>query len=81
MMRTIQKETSSTSRRMGLTIEDVEQVLRDPSQRVTVSRSMGRPLVFGMTETGTMILVVYEILESEPVTVIRPVTAYEPESV
>lgn len=42
---------------------------------------MGRPLVFGMTETGTMILVVYEILESEPVTVIRPVTAYEPESV
>jgi hypothetical protein len=61
----------------GLTIEDVEQVLHDPANRPTISRSSGRPAVFGTTETGKDVLVVYEVLETEPVIVIRPITAYE----
>lgn len=34
--------------------------------------------MFGATATGKDILVVYEILETEPVIVIRPITASEP---
>jgi len=33
----------------GLTIEEVEQVLFDPANRPTISRSSGRPAVFGGT--------------------------------
>ena len=62
----------------GLTIEEVEQVLYNPANRPTISRSSGRPAVFGGTATGKDILVVYEVLETDPVIVIRPVTAYEP---
>jgi uncharacterized DUF497 family protein len=62
----------------GLTIDEIEQVLHDPANRPTMSRSTGRPAVFGATATGKDILVVYEVLETEPVIVIRPVTAYEP---
>jgi uncharacterized DUF497 family protein len=62
----------------GLTIEEVEQVLYDPANRPTISRSSGRPAVFGETVTGKDILVVYEVLETEPLIVIRPITAYEP---
>ncbi len=61
----------------GLTIEEVEQVLDDPGNRPTVSRSTGRPAVLGTTATGQDIIVVYEVLETEPVVVIRPMTAYE----
>jgi uncharacterized DUF497 family protein len=61
----------------GLTVEEVEQVLHDPANRPTISRSTGRPAVFGATATGKDILVVYEVLETEPVIVIRPITAYE----
>ena len=42
------------------------------------SRSTGRPAVFGATAGGKDVFVVYEVLETEPVVVIRPVTAYEP---
>jgi hypothetical protein len=62
----------------GLTIDEVEQVLHDPDNRPTVSRSTGRPAVFGRTDTGKDVLVVYEVLETDPVIVIRPITAYEP---
>jgi hypothetical protein len=48
-----------------LAIEEVEQVLHDPANRPTVSRSTGRPAVFGATATGKDILVVYEVLETE----------------
>jgi uncharacterized DUF497 family protein len=64
----------------GLTIEEVEQVLHDPANQPTVSRSTGRPAVFGATATGKDVFVVYEVLETEPVIVIRPITAYEPMS-
>ena len=62
----------------GLTIEEVEQVLHDPANRPTISRSTGRPAVFGTTAAGQDILVVDEVLETEPVIVIRPITASEP---
>jgi uncharacterized DUF497 family protein len=62
----------------GLTIEEVEHVLHDHANRPIVSRSTGRPAVLGATATGKDILVVYEVLETEPVIVIRPITAYEP---
>ncbi len=62
----------------GLTIEEVEQVLYGAANRPTVSRSCGRPAVFGATAMGKGILVVYEVLETDPVIVVRPVTAYEP---
>jgi hypothetical protein len=61
--------------RSGLTIEEVEQVLHDPANWPIISRSTGRPAVFGTTATGKDILVVYEVLETEPVIVIRPITA------
>ena len=62
----------------GLTIEEVEQVLYDPANRPIVGRSTGRPAVVGTTESGKDVLVVYEVLETKPVIVIRPITAYEP---
>jgi hypothetical protein len=62
----------------GLTTEEVEQVLHGLANRPIISRSTGRPAVFGATVTGKDILVVYEVLETEPVIVIRPITAYEP---
>ena len=61
----------------GLTIEEVEQVLRDQASQPTVSRSTGRPAVIGATATGKDIFVVYEFLEADPAIVIRPITAYE----
>jgi hypothetical protein len=62
----------------GLSIEQVEQVLHDPANRPVISRSTGRPSVFGETAAGKEVFVVYEVLETEPVIVIRPITAYEP---
>lgn len=62
----------------GLSIEEVEQALLDPANRPIVSRSTGRTAVFGMTATGKVIFVVYEVIQTKPVIVIRPITAYEP---
>jgi uncharacterized DUF497 family protein len=61
----------------GLTIEDVEEVLSNPTSEGT-SAFTGRPCVCGYTLEGIYIIVVYE--EIDPDT-IRVVTAYEvPES-
>ncbi|MGD0042077.1 MAG: hypothetical protein ABSE84_17020 [Isosphaeraceae bacterium] len=78
MMRTTRGAMSSNIATNGITTEEVEQVLHDPASRPIISRSTGRPAVFGATVTGKDILVVYEVLETEPVIVIRPITAYEP---
>jgi uncharacterized DUF497 family protein len=59
----------------GLTKEEVEEVLQDPLE-VRTSRSSGRPIAFGETNSGRYIAVVYT--EIDPDT-IRPVTAYEVE--
>ena len=57
----------------GVTKEEVEEVLQNPTD-VDVSRSSGRPVVFGDTRAGRHLMVVYERID--PVTV-YPVTAYE----
>lgn len=57
----------------GLTVDDVEQVLANPARK-TVSRSFGRPCVFGVVPDGRYIIVAYEIVDSDA---IYPVAAYE----
>jgi uncharacterized DUF497 family protein len=61
----------------GLTPDEVESVLRDRSVGLGVSDSTGRPVVFGSTNTGRFIIVVYEMLHPEDPLIVRPVTAYE----
>ena len=57
----------------GVTKKEVEQVLQNISD-VDVSRSSGRPVVFGDTNAGRHLMVVYETIEIDTV---YPVTAYE----
>lgn len=57
----------------GLTIEDVEYVLENPTEEA-VSQSTGRPGCFGYTLGGDFIIVVYEQVDEDT---IRPITAYE----
>lgn len=61
----------------GLTIEEVEEVLHAATE-VVASNSSGRPLVFGVTNGGKHIAVVFDVVDENPL-VIYPVTAYEPE--
>ena len=57
----------------GLTIEDVEHVLENPTAEET-SASTGRPCSFGWAPGGEFIIVVYEQVSEDT---IYPVTAYE----
>jgi uncharacterized DUF497 family protein len=57
----------------GLTIEDVEHVLENPTAEGT-SESTGRPCFFGHTPGGDFIIVVYEQIDEDTIV---PVTAYE----
>ena len=57
----------------GLTIDDVEHVLENPTSE-GMSSSTGRPCCFGYTLGGDFIIVVYEQVDAET---IYPVTAYE----
>lgn len=57
----------------GLTIEDVEYVLENPTSEA-ISQSTGRPCCFGYTPGDDYIIVVYEQVDEGT---IRPVTAYE----
>jgi len=58
-----------------VTPDEVEDVLQmaDDAQ---FSRSSGRPLVFGYTDTGRLLAVIFEWVDEDTV---YPVTAYEPE--
>jgi len=56
----------------GMSIGDVEHVVMNPERRGR-SRSSGRPILFGYTESGDYICVIYE--EIDDITV-YPVTAY-----
>jgi len=60
----------------GLTPEEVDSVLLDPSIPTHTSHSSGRPCKFGRTDTGKHIIVVWDE-ESDDPRVIYPVTAYE----
>ena len=57
----------------GVTKEEVEQVLQRASD-ADLSRSSGRPVVFGDTNAGRHLMVVYETIEAGTV---YPITAYE----
>ena len=58
-----------------VTVDEVEEVLRNPDSEDVVSRSSGQPAVFGWTSTGKYLFVVYELVLDEPYTV-YPITAY-----
>jgi hypothetical protein len=57
----------------GLTVDDVEYVLENPTGAGT-SESSGRPCFFGYTPGADFIIVVYEQLDADT---IYPLTAYE----
>jgi uncharacterized DUF497 family protein len=57
----------------GITKEEVEEVLQHASD-ADVSRSSGRPVLFGDTSTGRHLMVVYETVGADTV---HPITAYE----
>jgi len=57
----------------GVAKPEVEEVLQNPTDD-DISRSSGRPVVFGDTSTGRHLMVVYEEVDRHTV---YPVTAYE----
>jgi uncharacterized DUF497 family protein len=59
--------------RHGVTKEEVEQVFQNPTG-TDISRSSGRPVVFGETRTGRYMMVAYEIIDA---TTVYPITAYD----
>ncbi len=60
----------------GLTPDEVDEVLMDNSIPIDRSRSTGRPCKFGWTGTGKYIIVIWEVVNDDPLIVV-PVTAYE----
>jgi len=57
----------------GLTIEDVEHVLANPTSE-GISKSTGLPVVWGYTADGVYVIVVYEQVDEGT---LRVITAYE----
>jgi uncharacterized DUF497 family protein len=57
----------------GVTKEEVEAVFRNVTDE-DVSRSSGRPVIFGDTSTGRHLMVVYDEIDARTV---YPITAYE----
>jgi uncharacterized DUF497 family protein len=57
----------------GVTKEEIEEVLEN-AMDADISRSSGRPVVFGETSTGRHLMVVYERVDANTV---YPITAYE----
>ena len=60
----------------GLTPDEVDEVLLDPSIQMHSSSSSDRPVKFGWTSTGKHIIVIWEDVNDDP-RMIYPVTAYE----
>jgi hypothetical protein len=60
----------------GLTTEEVDSVLLNPTNEVDESHSSGLTATFGWTHTGRHIIVIWENVLDDPQTV-YPVTAYE----
>jgi hypothetical protein len=61
----------------GLTKEEYESVFDDPAAVPGYSRSSGLPIMQGTTSSGLYVVVVYEHVDDDPLTV-YPVTAYPP---
>ena len=57
----------------GVTKEEVEEVFQNASD-ADISRSSGRPVVFGDTDGGRHLMVVYEEVDADTV---YPVTAFD----
>ncbi len=57
----------------GITQDEVEEVLQNATD-ADVSRSSGRPVVFGDTVSGRHLMVVYDEIDEDTV---YPITAYE----
>jgi uncharacterized DUF497 family protein len=57
----------------GITVEEVEEVIANASDG-DVSRSSGRPVIFGDTSTGRHLMVVFEEVDEDT---IYPITAFE----
>lgn len=60
----------------GITQDEVADVLSDPSNETTHSRSSGNWITFGWTQTDRHLAVVWEHVLDNPWTV-YPITAYE----
>jgi hypothetical protein len=60
----------------GVTKEEVEDVLYEPSNPTVPSDASGLPSTFGWTQTGRYLIVVWEHVDDDPRTV-KPVTAYD----
>ena len=58
-----------------VTIEEVEEVLSERTNHGRRSRTAGRPMAFGWTDSGKFLAVPYEVLSDDPF-VVRPITAY-----
>jgi hypothetical protein len=52
--------------RHGVSPEEVEDVLCEPENDTTVSRSTGRPITFGWTRRGRHVAVVWELVCEQP---------------
>jgi hypothetical protein len=60
----------------GITVEEVEDVLRNRDSEDTISRSSGRPITFGYTSRGRYLAVVWEHVDDDPLAM-YPITAYD----
>ncbi len=60
----------------GVAREEVEEVLTENYEPATRSRSSGQPAAFGWTASGKYVMVVFELVSRDPLTV-YPITAYE----
>ncbi|MCG3132199.1 MAG: hypothetical protein FLDDKLPJ_03032 [Phycisphaerae bacterium] len=57
----------------GISKNEVEEVL-DNLDDLDISRSSGHPIVFGETNSGRYLMVVFEVVDEDT---IYPITAYE----
>jgi hypothetical protein len=60
----------------GVTQDEVDDVMGDPTNPTTESDSSGRPITFGFTQTGRHLAVIWEHISEDPY-MIKPVTAYD----
>ena len=61
----------------GVTVSEVEEVVADDLSVPDVSRSSGRPILKGYTLAGRYLVVVYDLLDDDPLR-LYPVTAFAP---
>ena len=57
----------------GVSKEEVEEVFRNATD-ADVSRSSGRPVIFGDTDAGRHLIVIFEEIDDDTV---YPITAYD----